>query len=141
MFVEQVKQAFGSQVIDFYTSLAPALPVGESEKRGDGRFACRFRVRFKSTEDLASVVFAGDVSVGGMFLETEAELALGQLIQLDVVHPTSGKAFQLKASIRWRGEKQGKRGVGVQFVNMSVDQAVEFESFTNERFAQSFAPV
>jgi Tfp pilus assembly protein PilZ len=145
-FVGEVKELFIDQILNSFPPPAgkkraepegPA-PEGDSEQdaiqRSHLRYAARLKVRFKSVEDLGSIS-TSDVSVGGMFLETDADFVVGELVEIQAVHPDTGNSFLLKAAIRWRGQKSGHSGIGIELLEMPETELNLFESFINRHIA------
>ena len=145
-FVGQVKELFADQILNsFPVSMKKKAPEREEPvsdtdseekaiQRSHLRYAARLKVRFKSVEDLASIS-ASDVSVGGMFLETDANFVVGELVEIQAVHPDTGNSFLLKAAIRWRGQKSGHPGIGIELLDMPESELHLFESFVNRHIA------
>ena len=68
------------------------------------------------------------VSKGGMFIETEAPLAPGQPVMVNVHHPERNDTLLLDAVVR-RVQRRPSRGVGVEFVRMDRERRDEFMEF------------
>ena len=63
---------------------------------------------------------------------TEEEFSVGQLLELDVVHPKTGASFPVRGAIRWRGQKAAGTGVGVELIEMDEAQRDAFWKFVNQ---------
>ena len=107
------------------------VPAKAHEKRAFGRFAAVLEVRTKSLGQLVTM-FTRDVSKGGMFLLTEHDLDVGDLLQLEIVHPDTNKKFAVRAMVRRRVVQGELRGVGVQFVELHGTRREEFWRFVSE---------
>ncbi len=107
------------------------LPAKAHEKRAFGRFAAVLEVRTDSLGELVTM-FTRDVSKGGMFLLTEHDLDVGDLLQLEIVHPETGDKFPVRAMVRRRVEQGELRGVGVQFVELHGSRREEFWRFVSD---------
>ena len=73
----------------------------------------------------------GNVSLGGMFIETEEPLAPGQVLRIEFDTGRQGAADSAviaKAVVRWRRRVFDPRGMGVQFL--------EFEGLTEEKLEE-----
>jgi uncharacterized protein (TIGR02266 family) len=109
---------------------SPFVLAGESVEPVRRRFARHtavLRVRVQTVDELFDL-FARDVSKGGMFIETEAPLALGQPVMVNVHHPERSDTLLLDAVVR-RIPRRPARGVGVEFVRMDHERRDEFMEF------------
>ena len=101
-------------------------PLPEPIRREHPRIPARLQVRVRTADDLFQL-YTRDVSRGGLFLTTELDLAMGQQLGIDFVHPDTGEAFPLKGVVRHRVRRPGVAGVGVQFLEM--DDAIRDRLF------------
>ena len=99
------------------------------------RYAARLQVRFKSLDDLSPLTTT-DVSTGGLFLKTEENFVVGDLVEIQIIHPETGKSFVLSAGIRWLGQKGGSRGIGIEFLDGVISDKFLFESFVHNHLAE-----
>lgn len=84
--------------------------MGFDNKRQYDRFPIRLRVGFdKDGERVAAV--SRDISLGGMFIETDRPLPYGTQVILEVALPSLPAPAQIQATVRWVGAE----GMGVQF--------------------------
>jgi uncharacterized protein (TIGR02266 family) len=96
------------------------------------RSAYRLRMDLKVNVRGSHLLFSArthDLSRGGLFLATEAELAEGQQLSLHLTLPGGGKIV-CKGKVKWRrpeGVDAGPPGVGVEFLNLSrsAQQAID----------------
>ncbi|MEC9464581.1 MAG: PilZ domain-containing protein [Myxococcota bacterium] len=129
-------RGFVERLVRCYESLETAAMVKLVDDIGvDARYNVRrefaLKVRFRDVDSL-SAVYTRDVSVGGIFLMTEEEFSIGQLLELDVVHPRTGSSFPVRGAIRWRGRKGEGTGVGIELIEMDEDQRDAFWKFVSE---------
>ena len=129
-------RGFVERLVRCYESLETAAMVKLVDDIGvDARYNVRrefaLKVRFRDVDSL-SAVYTRDVSVGGIFLMTEEEFSIGQLLELDVVHPRTGSSFPVRGAIRWRGRKGVRTGVGIELIEMDEDQRDAFWKFVSE---------
>jgi Tfp pilus assembly protein PilZ len=129
-------RSFVAKLVSCYESLDTAALVKLVDDIGvDARYNVRrefaLKVRFRDVDSL-SAVYTRDISVGGIFLMTEEEFSVGQLLELDVVHPRTGASFPVRGAIRWRGEKAAGTGVGIELIEMDDAQRDAFWKFVSE---------
>ena len=108
-----------------------AQPSGaiDSIRRRHARHVATFEVVVRDLEGLYRMLSV-DISVGGVFLQAEPLLKLNNPVQLVVVHPLNGEEFPLEGKVVRVVEKpQDKRGIGVQFVNLSPELSERFNHF------------
>lgn len=67
-------------------------------------------------DDLAALGRCRDMSIGGVFVETDARPAFGTKVKLTISFPGVAKAIDLDAIVRWHGPD----GVGLQFEPMGA---------------------
>jgi type IV pilus assembly protein PilZ len=72
---------------------------------------------------------AKDISLGGMFVETEAPLAFGVELVVHVTLPGQKSAFALPAVVRW--SRVGE-GMGVQFGLLGARETHAITELTKE---------
>jgi hypothetical protein len=98
-------------------SLAP-LGAADPVRRKHERHAVRFEVRLVSEDELRSL-YTRDISKGGMALETELEIPVGEGVGLDLVHPKTSAEFALDAVVRRVIRDNGLRGLALELVGMT----------------------
>lgn len=84
--------------------------------RGHDRIPATLQVEFRTATSLL-VAYTTNVSRGGMFLETEAELAIGAEVTLALAVPDE-PTVEVAATVAWRRGREspdGPPGLGVQF--------------------------
>jgi hypothetical protein len=67
-----------------------------------------------------------DISLGGMFIETEIACGFGELIVVYVTLPARGRPMALQATVRWTCSA----GMGVQFGLLGARDTHEIAEFT-----------
>ncbi len=94
-----------------------STPVG-IERRTNKRLPIRVMVEYNSTEDFL-IDYTANVSIGGMFLQTDEPLALGTRFRLRFRIPDRRKPIETYGIVRWvvTPEESGPMvpGMGVQF--------------------------
>jgi Tfp pilus assembly protein PilZ len=81
-------------------------------------------------EELAVRVdgIAKDISLGGMFIETNLGCAIGEHVVVYVTLPTAKREMALPAVVRW----SGKEGMGVQFGLLGARETHEITEFVGQ---------
>jgi uncharacterized protein (TIGR02266 family) len=88
--------------------------------------------------DLQKVVLSGfsvDISSGGLFLNSESLLNVGDKIRLNFTIPDENKVFNCNASIAWVNIKDDPvkptlpPGFGVQFIDLPLDSIKAIQRF------------
>jgi hypothetical protein len=82
-------------------------------------------------------VRAHDISMGGMRLKTNSEIAVGTQIAMNIVHPTTGEQFPLTAVVRHRIDRPDFRGIGVEFVEIDETQRSRLDEFMSGEAAET----
>ncbi len=92
---------------------------GEVERREFPRKDVAFLVKLENVKAMRDL-YSRDISLGGMFLVTEMEKKIGDIINVIIVHPWTENEFLLQASVeRLEKDKDGAvDGLGVAFLNM-----------------------
>lgn len=98
--------------------------------RGAVRFLASFEVRAPTQEHLTTFV-TRDLSRSGMFLRTRRVCAVGDELQLELVHPTSQEAFAVRCVVRRRFAEGDKLGLGVEFVGLDETRRRELWAFAS----------
>lgn len=85
------------------------------------RVSRAMRIRLNLGDDEVSGV-TEDVSGGGLFVRTDAEFRVGQVMDVDVVHPQTFANIRCRAAVRWVGSKQGKNGIGLELIADDIEE-------------------
>ena len=94
----------------------------EGLKLDEGSVSRAMRIRLNVGEDQVSAV-TEDVSGGGLFVRTDAPFRVGQVMDVDVVHPQTFANIRCRAAVRWVGSKQGKNGIGLELIADDIEEA------------------
>ena len=107
------------------------------EKRQHNRVTISAVVNL-SSEDNFYAGAARDISVGGLYVETEAGLAIGTEVTALLKLPS--KVLSLRAEVVWSVATGSKTvGMGLRFLNMPAPAKREIEAFMLLRQPISFA--
>jgi uncharacterized protein (TIGR02266 family) len=87
-----------------------AVREAKRESRREARARIAVPVRFRHAGGAVDAT-ARNVSVGGMFIETDRPAAFGEVITIELQLPTMPRMANLSATVRWTSED----GMGVQF--------------------------
>jgi uncharacterized protein (TIGR02266 family) len=101
--------------------------VQEPIRRRYARETAVLKVQVRTVDELFDL-FARDVSKGGMFIETTAQLAVGQPVMINVQHPDRQDTLLLDAVVR-RTQRRPISGVGVEFARMDKERRDELMDF------------
>ena len=102
-------------------------------KRAHPRIAARFEVHPKDLSEL-EIIYTRDVSTGGMFIETDMQLAIGKGLSLTIYHPVSHHGFTMDCTVK-RHDTGTPKGLGVEFINMDDERREKFHEFVQEGLA------
>ena len=113
----------------------PSLPPEAIDpvKRHHPRFDARFEVHPRDLGEL-EVLYSRDISAGGMFLETDLDLATGKSLALTIFHPLTRRSFTIDSVVKRRCTED-PRGLGVQFTNLDSLQLDKFQEFVKAGLA------
>jgi len=106
----------------------PPATAPDPVRRRHPRLAIRLRVLPRNVDALIEM-WTRDVSRGGMFLETEHEMAVGDAFELDVVHPHTSATFTLPCIVRRVARGSAGRGLGVEIVDLDAHGRAAFQEF------------
>jgi hypothetical protein len=94
------------------------------------RFLASFEVRVPTLDELATLV-TRDLSRGGMFLRTRRVCAVGDELQVELLHPTTHDAFALRCVVRRRVNDGDASGLGVEFVGLDPARRQALRDFAS----------
>jgi uncharacterized protein (TIGR02266 family) len=84
-------------------------------RRSDRRYDRRVAIDF-SHEGTAYAGHTRNISLGGVFIETEQTLPFGARVLLKFKVPTQNEAIEVEGQVRWLEMDEGRlRGLGVRF--------------------------
>src|SRR5688500_5048051 len=108
------------------------------EKRQHNRVTISAVVNL-SSEDNFYAGAARDISVGGLYVESEAGLAIGTEVTALLKLPS--KVLSLRAEVVWSSVAKGSKtvGMGLRFLNIPAPAKREIEAFMLLRQPISFA--
>ena len=110
---------------------------GMQEKRQHNRVTISAVVNL-SSEDNFYAGAARDISVGGLYVESDAGLAIGTEVTALLKLPS--KVLSLRAEVMWSVAKESKTvGMGLRFLNMPAPAKREIEAFMLLRQPIGFA--
>jgi Tfp pilus assembly protein PilZ len=105
-----------------------SLEGNESSMRENPRKPCLINANYSiQNKDYKSYIL--DISIGGVFIETNEKFTIGQQIVLNFSLPNYQKPFKLAGTISWGSP----RGFGVKFDNVPVQQGDILKSFVEQK--------
>ena len=111
---------------------APAAPAPDGERRRSERRQASFIVRFRDTARMEQFI-TENLSEGGMFLRTPVLKAVGDRIQVVVVHPVTNHDFELDAEVvhvNAASSDTEQKGMGLKFLPLDEEEKGKLERFT-----------
>jgi uncharacterized protein (TIGR02266 family) len=107
------------------------------ERRKHPRLSMSVEVDFGSEHNFYSAQ-TRDISVGGLFIETDVALPIGTRLRIDLKFLK--KKLQAEGEVTWVlvGDKQATVGVGVRFVDLSDTAKKNIEAFMVLREPMAF---
>jgi Tfp pilus assembly protein PilZ len=105
-----------------------SLEGTESSMRENPRKPCLINANYIiQNKDYKSYIL--DISIGGVFIETNEKFTIGQEIGLNFSLPSYQKPFKLSGTISW----SSPRGFGVKFDKMPSQQGEILRSFVQQK--------
>ena len=101
------------------------------ERREHPRILVRAMVDYES-QDTFLYDYSQNLSEGGLFINTESPLAVGEVLDLKFSLPDIEKVFQVKGEVKWViEEKKGPlmKGMGIAFKDLSDDDRKLIQSY------------
>jgi Tfp pilus assembly protein PilZ len=105
-----------------------SLEGNESSMRENPRKPCLINANY-SVQNTAYKSYILDISIGGVFIETNEKFTIGQEIVLSFTLPNYQKPFKLSGTISWGSP----RGFGVKFDKIPVQQGEILKSFVEQK--------
>src|ERR1051325_10234413 len=98
-----------------------------------------------STPERMRVAYLKDLSEGGVFIRTDKPLALERVVDVDLLAPGRTEPLRLRGRIvRVQNDEASKvanlQGMGVKFIEMSVQQDGALKALVNEYSGKPGAP-
>lgn len=112
---------------DFVTETYHADPVARAEL--ERKRMPRIRIHLKN-EKMKDQFMSRDFPSGGIFYRTNDLQDVGTRVVCDVIHPKSGRIFELPATVTNRVDgSRRKRGLQLTFEELSEGSSQQFEAF------------
>ena len=106
------------------------------------RVDARIVVAFKSKTDMGKCL-SGNLSKGGIFLQTKANITLGQIVSLSLIHPVTEQALELdgeivhvRKSIKQNSKVDFSDGIGIKFVDLDSVKQERLKQFLRNLLIQ-----
>ncbi len=122
--ITEIRQEYLSLIDDFIAKKLEQEGVDGLGRREHKRYPSRLRVRFGSKQALVDE-YLQNISHGGIFIQTKNQRNINELIDIVLIHPTTGEEFKLMGEVvrvvTGEDVKQNprlKEGMGVRFVDM-----------------------
>lgn len=103
--------------------------------RRSGRSELEVSVDLESNQDRYAVV-TKNIGSGGVFVATSRVLQVGDVVTLSFNLPGSTEPLTVDASVRWirpPGPDAGEGGMGLKFVNVSLDTTVIIQRYLRDK--------
>jgi Tfp pilus assembly protein PilZ len=105
-----------------------SLEGNDSSMRGNPRKPCLINANYRiQNKDYKSYIL--DISIGGVFIETNETFTIGQEIVLNFKLPHNQNPFKLSGTISWGSP----RGFGVKFDEIPSQQGKILKSFVEQK--------
>jgi uncharacterized protein (TIGR02266 family) len=99
----------------FMTKVSPDAIIGDRQPGRDRRHERRLLVELEHASARLSA-YTHDISLSGLFIETEAVLPCDTEVLLRFSVPTQREAIEVRGQVRWREKKCGEvEGMGIRF--------------------------
>ncbi len=120
--------AYDAETLKFFRSVYDvAAEEYLDDRRRQIRITKKFKVSYRSAKAFVNS-YLFNLSVGGLFVKTDAPLEPGEKLYLQVFLPDGGDALEVMGEVTWSHEEEkevsGKTfppGMGVKFVDLSTD--------------------
>jgi Tfp pilus assembly protein PilZ len=99
----------------------------DSSMRENPRKPCLINANYRvQNKDFKSYIL--DISIGGVFIETNEKFTIGQKVELNFTLPGHSKPFKLTGTISWGSP----RGFGMKFDGVPAQQGEILRSFVEQ---------
>jgi Tfp pilus assembly protein PilZ len=105
-----------------------SLEGNDSAMRENPRKPCLINAKYRvQNKDFKSYIL--DISIGGVFIETNEKFTIGQKVELNFSLPNHSKPFKLAGTISWGSP----RGFGMKFDGVAAQQGEILRSFVEQK--------
>ncbi len=118
-FILHVRESFSEKDLEFPSSA----------RRRHPRLDVKFEVKPANISELETL-YSRNLSTGGLFLETDLDLDVGQALELSILHPLNTKSFTINSTVRRRS--LNPIGLGVEFSLLAEGERDRFQEFIVE---------
>ncbi len=122
-FILHVRESISEEDLELPSSARRRHP------RLDVKFEVKFEVKPANISELETL-YSRNLSTGGMFLETELNLDIGQALELSILHPLDTSSFTINSTVRRRS--LNPIGLGVEFSLLADVERDRFQEFIVE---------
>ena len=105
-----------------------SIEESETSMRENPRKPCLINANYR-IQDRNLKNYILDISIGGVFIETDQKLPVGKRMMLKFSLPNHTKPFTLKGKIAWSSPK----GFGLKFREMTHQQGDELKTFVDQK--------
>lgn len=105
-----------------------SIEESDASMREDPRKPCLINAHYR-VQDHNFKTYILDISIGGVFIETNAKFPIGKELMLDFTLPDHPQPFAFRGKIAWKSAK----GFGVKFENISGLQGDILNSFITQK--------
>jgi uncharacterized protein (TIGR02266 family) len=104
--------------------------VADHFRRTDPRYARRLDVEIVAGQDKRTAV-TGNISLGGMFVETDQAFPLGTKLQIRFRIPTQPEPIEVSGEVRWieGGGPEQAAGMGIRFQGLRAREVWALNRF------------
>ncbi len=89
--------------------------MSSDERRREERIPAIIKVTYRNAGDMKAE-YSQNISKGGLFVVTDEDFEHGHRLELHLALAGTGRSVPVPAEVRWVGERDGHRGVGLRFM-------------------------
>jgi type IV pilus assembly protein PilZ len=98
--------------------------------RGKPRPGRRLSIRYRIDGGAWATAETRNIGVGGAFIATDAPVATGAAVEIELEVPTCDQPLRLRGQVRWAQDGADDRsGIGVQFQDVDIDVLLELNDY------------
>jgi len=128
ILLEQLESMSAAEMPERTVSLEENVEENEASMRENPRKPCLINANYTiQNKDYKSYIL--DISIGGVFIETDRKFTLGQKIVLNFMLPSHQKPFKINGTISWGSP----RGFGVKFDEIPPSQGAILRSYVEQK--------